>query len=179
MVNDSLISTADREEGLSRAYVYAVATIAGYTFSEANLDRDGIDLRIHAGGFMSPAIGLQLKATIRLGEPGQDGNYRYDLCIEDYRRLIEPSQTPRYLVVLSLPEDENKWLGVSDDEFVIRHCAYWISLEGMGDSENSRTKRIRIPTRNRFDPDALRELIEQSRRRASRTLTGGVDDDQL
>ncbi|MCY4654722.1 MAG: DUF4365 domain-containing protein [Dehalococcoidia bacterium] len=167
MFNDSLTSTADREESLSRAYVYAVTAIAGYTFSEANLDRDGIDLRIHAGGLMKPSIGLQLKATFNLGELGQDGNYRYDLRIEDYKRLIEPSQTPQYLVVLSLPKEEGQWLDVSDYEFVIRHCAYWVSLEGLEESENISTKRVRIPSINRFDPDALQELIERSRERAT------------
>ena len=66
MSPDALLSVRDREEALSRAYVRAVAGFAGYVVSEADFDRDGIDLRIHAGGDFNPAIGLQLKATIGL-----------------------------------------------------------------------------------------------------------------
>ena len=68
MTSDALLTDADREEALSRAYVRAVAGFAGYTVSEEDFDRDGIDLRIHAGGDRSPSIGLQLKATTGLGE---------------------------------------------------------------------------------------------------------------
>ena len=67
MATDALLTDADREEALSRAYVKAVAGFAGYTVSEEDFDRDGIDLRIHAGGDLSPSIGLQLKATVNSG----------------------------------------------------------------------------------------------------------------
>ena len=67
MASDALLSVRDREEARSRAYVRAVAGFAGYVVSEADFDRDGVDLRIHAGGDFNPAIGLQLKATIGLG----------------------------------------------------------------------------------------------------------------
>lgn len=164
MTSDALLSNEDREEALSRAYVSSVASFAGYTVSEENYDRDGIDMRIHAGGLMSPAIGLQLKATTRLGELGSDGSHRYDVPVDNYRRLIRPSQVPRYLVVLSLPASSDEWLTVSADELVIRRCAYWVSLLGRQESENRHTVRIRLPSVNRFDPDALRGLLEQSRR---------------
>ena len=164
MTSDTLLYDMDREEALSRAYVRAVAAFAGYTISEEDFDRDGIDLRIHAGGWLSPSVGLQLKATMRLGEPRQDGSYRYDVPIKNYRRLIRPSQVPRYLVVLSLPASEDDWLTVSADELVIRRCAYYISLLGRPESINRYTERVRLPAENRFDPDALRVLLERSRR---------------
>ena len=69
MAPDALLSGNDREEALSWAYVRAVAAFAGYTLSAPDYDRDGIDLRIHAGGELSPSVGLQLKATTRLGPP--------------------------------------------------------------------------------------------------------------
>ena len=163
MTSDVLLSQADREEGLSTAYVYAVASFAGYTVSEENLDRSGIDLRIHAGGYGSPAIALQLKATVNFRGPSADGNYRYDVPITNYRRLIGRHQTPTYLLVLALPRNEDEWLYSTDDELVLRRCAYWLSLEGMEESDNSSTVTVRIPPANRFDADALRNLIDQSR----------------
>lgn len=51
----------DQQEALSRAYTKTVASYAGYTTASYDLDRDGIDLRIQAGGDMRPSIELQLK----------------------------------------------------------------------------------------------------------------------
>ena len=163
VIADALLTDADREEALSRAYARAVAGFAGYTVSEEDFDRDGIDLRIHAGGILSPSIGLQLKATVNLGNVQSDGCYRYDVPVKNYDRLIKPFQVPRYLVVLALPGDESDWLTVSADELVMRRCAYWVSLYGRMESENQASVRVSIPADNRFDPDALRQLLEQSR----------------
>ena len=167
--DDALLSDNDRKEALSWAYVRAVAGFAGYTVSVENFDRDGIDLRIHAGGWLSPSIGIQLKATVRLGDARPDGNYRYnDLPAENYERLIRPSQVPRYLVLLALPPDESDWLAVSVDCLMMQRCAYWVSLVGQPEKDNLRTVTVSIPPGNWFDPDALQQLLEWSR--------GGYDD---
>lgn len=68
-MNDALLSTADRMEVLSLVYARAVAARAGYVTSVRDLDRDGVDLHIQAGGAMRPAIDLQLKATGNMGDP--------------------------------------------------------------------------------------------------------------
>ena len=163
MASDALLTDNDREEALSRAYVRAVAGFVGYTVSEEDFDRDGIDLRIHAGGRFNPAIALQLKATVRLGAVHQDGSYRYEVPIRNYDRLIMPSQVPRYLVVLSLPANLDDWLNVTTDSLVIHGCAYWVSLLGHRESSNQSGVTISIPTNNRFDPEALHRLIGRAR----------------
>lgn len=175
MATDRLLTDADREEALSWAYVRAVAGFAGYTVSVENFDRDGIDLRIHSGGELSPSIALQLKATVNLGNIHSDGCYRYDLPIRNYDRLIRPFQVPRYLVVLALPTNEADWLTVSNAELIMRRCAFWVSLSGMSESYNRASIRVSIPAVNRFDPDALQQLLEQSRGLAnmSRRLDDG------
>ena len=71
---DALLGSRDLEERLSMAYAHAVAARAGYIPAVYDLDRDGIDLRIQAGGAMRPALDLQLKATINLGAP-RDGAF--------------------------------------------------------------------------------------------------------
>lgn len=178
MNDDTLLSQADREEGISRAYVYAVASFAGYTISEENFDRDGVDLRIHAGGIGSPSIAVQLKATINLRGPLENGDYRYDLPMGNYENLIGLYQVPRYLVVLALPRDANRWLSSSEDELVLRRCAYWVSLEDEEEKANQRTVAVSVPPSNRFDAEALRELIEQSRQGFVYNLSMGGNDDR-
>lgn len=164
MAPDALLSNADREEALSRAYVDIVAGFVGYAVSKANFDRDGIDVRIHADGRLNPEIGLQLKATVRLGGVHSDGCYHYnDLPVKNYDRLIRASMTPRYLFLLALPRDESEWLTVSVDDLVMRRCGYWVSLFGLLESNNRRSKTVHIPADNVFTPEALQWLLEQSR----------------
>jgi hypothetical protein len=152
--------------------------IAGYTVSEENKDRTGIDLRINGGGGSPwPSIDLQLKATINLGEPMEDGCFRFNLRIEDHRRLIGESQTPRYLVVYALPQDKNQWINQSNGRLGLGGAAYWVSLEDMEESDNRVSVTIKIPSDNYFDVDALRNLIDRSRRSVVYDSEEGGNDD--
>ena len=74
MTTDRLLTTRDEEERLSMAYAHTVAARAGYTTAVYDLDRNGVDLRIQAGGAMRPALELQLKATVNL-RPGRCGKF--------------------------------------------------------------------------------------------------------
>ena len=56
MTNDHLLSERDQEELLSIAYAHAVAAQAGYVTAAYERDRDGVDMRIQAGGEMRPAL---------------------------------------------------------------------------------------------------------------------------
>ena len=95
-MTDSLLAPTDIEEALSRVYVQAVAARAGYTTADYSQDRDGIDILIRAGGKMRPALDIQLKATINLGNPS-NRFFHYPLRSENYNLLCVPSQTPRLL----------------------------------------------------------------------------------
>lgn len=159
---DTLLTTQDREEALSRVYVRAVAAGAGYAIAECDFDRDGVDLRIHAGGDMRPALDLQLKATISLAE-SQDGRYRFPLRRRNYDLLRDETQTPRLLVVLDLPKDENQWMTITTEELVLRRRAYWCSLKGYAETDNSSSVTVYIPRENVFDVKSLRVLMKRSR----------------
>ena len=126
-MTDMLLTVSDREEALSRVYAWAVAAIAGYVTADTDFDRDGVDLRIQSGGAMRPALDLQLKATINL-TPSPDGHYRFPLNRRDYDLLRMETQTPRLLVVLHLPRNEERWVTIAAEELVMRRRAYWLSL---------------------------------------------------
>ena len=161
-MTDALLTTADQEEALSYVYVRAVAARAGYTTSTPSLDRDGVDLRIQAGGAMRPTLDVQLKATVNLGRRG-DGHVRYPLKRRNYDLLRIETRLPRLLVVLDLPKDEDLWMTVTEDELVLRHRAYWLSLQGYKESANKESITVPIPEGNLFDVEGLRRLMEQSR----------------
>ena len=64
---DALLGPRDLEERLSMAYVHAVAARGGYITVVYDLDRDGIDMRIQAGGAMRPALDLQFESHHKFG----------------------------------------------------------------------------------------------------------------
>lgn len=161
-MTDSLMSSTDREEALSRAYVAAVAAGAGYTTAESNLDRDGVDVQVRAGGDMRPSIDIQLKATVNLGK-ASNGAFSFPLKRRNYDLLREPTIVPRVLVVLDLPKDEKEWLSVKPEELVLRRCAYWANLAKSPETENKESVTISIENKNRFNVEGLKALMEQAR----------------
>ena len=161
-MTDELLTTPDRQEALSRAYAHAVAAQGGYVTAVYAEDRDGVDLRIQAGGAMRPALDLQLKATVNLID-SVDGHYRFPLKRRNYDLLRIDTQTPRLLVVLDLPKDERRWMRITTDKLVLRYRAYWLNLKGCEETTNRTSVTVRIPKRNIFDVESLQALMEQSR----------------
>ena len=162
-MTDALLSGADRMEALSLVYARAVAARAGYVTSVPDPDRDGVDLRIQAGGAMRPAIELQMKATGNLGAP-KDGRRSYPLKRRNYDLLRDETQTPRLLVVLDLPKDEEMWMTLTNDNLILRRRAYWLNLRGWDETANQTSVTVHLPLANLFNVGALRELMEQSRK---------------
>ena len=162
MATDRLLTTNDQKERLSMVYVLAIVARAGYTTAVDDLDRDGVDLRIQAGGAMRPALDLQLKATINLRQAG-DESFRFPLPVRNYDLLRIRTQTPRLLVVLDLPRDEQQWLTITEDELIIRHRAYWCNLVGEEEKATRKSVTVPIPRKNLFDVAGLQDLMERSR----------------
>ena len=92
-MTDALLAGADQKEALSLVYAKAAAARAGYVTSVPELDRDGIDLHVQAGGAMRPALDLQLKATVNLGPPA-DGRLPFPLKRRNYDLLRIETQIP-------------------------------------------------------------------------------------
>ena len=162
-MTDNLLTIADQEEELSFVYVRAIAAQAGYATSAPSLDRSGVDLSIHAGGAMKPALDLQLKASVNLEKLG-DGFVRHKLKRNNYDLLRIGTQTPRLLVVLDLPTDRDRWVTVTEEKLILRNRAYWLSLQGFPETANVASITVKIPEANLFNVDSMRHLMDQSRR---------------
>ncbi|MGW1420546.1 DUF4365 domain-containing protein [Bradyrhizobium manausense] len=161
-MTDSLLSSQDRQEALSRAYAHAIAAAAGYTTYAPDLDRDSVDLGFSAGGAMRPNLHAQLKATISLSKAGNV--FKFVVKKKNYDDLRAVTQVPRLLIVLGMPRKEQNWLNVSPARLLLRRCAHWVSLRGLPDlPADQATKTVEIPTTNVFDVDALKMLMEKAR----------------
>lgn len=163
-----LPDTAIQEE-LSKAYIQAVASYAGYTVEHINRDNDGVDSVIKSNGkpaedsiLTSVSVEVQLKSCCSEEHvfENEDGNIVYDLKARNYNFLVDSNrQLDIILILLYLPSDKQDWISHSIDELIVRKCAYWVSLKGLDKTNNNGTKRITIPKDNVFSPDALHQIM--------------------
>lgn len=159
-----MMDLSQRKEQFSRAYVHAVATVAGFAVYEPKVDDESGDLGI-AGRVASdiprpPRLELQLKCTSDRIIKNED--IVFSLKRKNYDDLrLDDLIVPRLLVVLSVPRRDDDWLTHTETETTIRHCACWASLRGMED-KGARTKvSISFPRTNLFCVQALRELMRR------------------
>jgi hypothetical protein len=155
-----------RKEQFSYAYLYSIASTAGYSFQIATrpMDFDGIDV-ILAGGsgqgiIRYPRLEIQVKCTA--ADLVSDDTIRYPLNVKNYDDLrVENIHTPRILVIVVVPDRLEEWLAQSQQELCLRHCGYWVSLRGLPPSQNQTTVTVSIPRQNIFDVPGLRLLMQR------------------
>jgi hypothetical protein len=154
-----------QKEEFSYAYIYAIAAVSGYSFQKSSriLDVGGIDGTITGtvsdDTLYEPQLDLQVKSTsldILSAE-----NIRYPLKIKNYNELRkERTVAPRILVVVLIPENLQEWIKHSETELCLRRCAYWVSLRGQPQTQNTETVTIYIPRKNVFTVHALKDLMQ-------------------
>lgn len=160
----------DIEARISYAYLHAVASHAGYVCRPATPDEDkeGIDAVVTAYGTFpgtwrtQVTINIQLKATVK--QPTDDGTHlsyfvpgirRYDKLRDDHREPV------RLLVVLFLPREHPEWLECTEDQLVLKRCAYWASIRNADASDNDSGKTVKIPKDQILKPENLKTLVNR------------------
>lgn len=163
------LTTNDIEAEISYAYLHAVASHAGAGCHSANRasDGNGIDAIVTGwgpfedGGYIEEVdVKIQLKATVS-APVLNNGYYSYFLQgINRYNDLrSEALATHRLLVVLFLPPNQPEWLSISENELLLKKCAYWVSLRGAPASANERGTTIYVPQEQIFNPDNLKNIF--------------------
>ena len=59
-----------------------------------------------------------------------------------------------------VPRLTDSWLTQSDEETILKYCAYWVSLRGKTPTDNNTTVRVNIPQKNRLTVNKLSQLME-------------------
>lgn len=162
------ITEQHRKEDLGQAYVRAVIAKAGFNYGKDDHDY-GIDGTIKEvtnikGRFFPSGAGIcyQLKSSCDV--QFQDDVVIYDLESKNYNDLVADTLTfPIILILFVLPKSEDEWLSVTENEMIIRRCAWWYSLKGRPSTNNSATKRIQIPRNQIFSPESLIELMKKAK----------------
>lgn len=164
----------DIEAELSYAYLHAIASRArvacqycSRTFDSAGVDAELLATRDFGPGALTDvAAHVQMKATV--AHPAErKGRLSYFLAgIDSYNKLrAETIAIPRLLVVLFLPQSAEEWLTHTEDELVLKRCAYWVSLKGAPETANVTGQTVYLPRGQRFSPEELLALMERIARR--------------
>jgi hypothetical protein len=144
-----------QKEKFSLAYVHAVAAVAAAKVSRTDLDDDSIDVSLERSGGCAPRLDMQLKCTAD-AIPTR-GDLSFSLKRKNYDDLRRPTVAPRWLIVMYVPENSVDWLIVTQtqDQVVLRHSAWWISLAGQPETENETSVTVTIRRANLFTPQVL------------------------
>ena len=85
----------------------------------------------------------------------------YSMEVKTYNDLRDTSVgTPRILVLLVLPRDEEQWVHIDQTRFMIRGSAYWMSLRGKGGGTNRERVTVSIPRSNLFTVESLKRIMD-------------------
>jgi hypothetical protein len=163
-----MMDIAQRKEQFSRAYVRAVAAVAGFSVATPEVDDESIDMALSGrsveGVPCRPRIELQLKCTA--GDVVRDDLIVYPLRRKNYDELrLTDLLVPRLLIVVHVPETEEEWLRHTEDELVMRRCGYWVSLRDEPETSNQSKVTVYLPRWNVFDVAGLRALMGRAARR--------------
>jgi len=168
------VSDNDIKEGLSYAYLHAVAHHAGIACQKFDRVIDGMkyDALLLGQEQFAPdsvldevEIYVQLKATSR-PHTLANGKYSFPLEVDAYKALSTTrSLLNKILVLFFLPENKSDWLNHTEDGLLSRRCAYWVSLRGAPQTNNATNQTIYVPKVQSLCPSNLRELMTRLSKR--------------
>lgn len=159
------IPSSHLQERLHFAYVHAVVAKAGATCQPYNPDY-GTDARISAikikpsGGYAKSTVGFECQLKSSTSCEINDQHVVYDLDANTYNHLVAFEDMFGILILFRLPKREVDWLEISEDVMCLRNCCYWLHLTGKK-TKNISSKRIFIPRHQLFNPEAVKQLLNQ------------------
>ncbi len=163
-----MLTITHRQEAFSRAYIQAVASKCGMNCSFREFDY-GIDVTLHeitrrGKRYVESGFKLDIQAKASINVIFEETTIRYDMEKKTYDDLRDCNVgTPRILVLLALPELEDEWAVFSEDNLVLRRCAYWGSFKACVASPNATKLRVSIPRSNCFHAESLGGIMERIR----------------
>lgn len=161
------------KEAISLRYIELIASYNGFKTSSSYPDY-GTDLNIIEVGYRSEEghqrlrdtgreLKVQLKATTINSIEEDKGIIKYDLEAKNFNDIIErkDSAYPLILILFILPANNEDWINISDEELIVRKCAYWYyPTDEFELTSNTATKRIKIDKKNLVNSNTFIELIK-------------------
>jgi hypothetical protein len=162
-----------QKESFSFAYVYAVASAAGFAIHNPRPDRNCVDLKIQADdedfGITSVCVELQVKCTEK-GPKDNAPTFPYRLETPHYNMLRNRGLSPRLLIVVTVPPAVDEWVSQSEENLILYRGGYFLDLAGSEAVPNKSKVTVNVPRENLFTVEAVRNWMRESARRVSAAL---------
>jgi hypothetical protein len=175
------ITKEHTQEGLSRAYVSAVAFSAGVNLELGKCEFDyGVDGYFKKVALIKKTIhntGCNLEFQMKCSYAWRlDGsNISYPLKVGSYNSLVarmaeyrnDVPVTPKILILMCLPDsDPDSWLTLDENTLALKKCCYFHTVEGpVSNADKHSTKTIKIPKTNLLTPASILDLLERVKER--------------
>lgn len=158
----------DCMEQLQEAYVTAVAATAGCSVEIVRRDMHGFDLiilRDSRSGGDEASLWVQLKSTTTvLGADQQWFSFKFRQR-DSFDRLAKLRSAPKAILVVMITSPvQADWTWGDHDHLRVRHCSYWINLEGQSAAPGVQSPTVRLSTANIFDAPALSWMMDKLER---------------
>lgn len=161
---EGLVDESSAKEQFSYAYAHAISSIARFSTYKPFPDDDSIDIGFAAAGgkgtYRSPWLEAQLKCTSQ--EILFKDDLRFPLKMKNYNDLREEKvHVPRILIVVIAPKKLDDFLLQSEESLILKHCAYWHSLRGYEEKNNSSKVTVTLSRKNIFSVETLISLMSK------------------
>ena len=154
-----------QKEQFSVAYLHALASVAGLQLVRSVVDDDSVDVQLARSGNRSPQLAIQLKCSSALSLRTEDFSLR--LKLKNYEDLRRPTMVPRILVVVHCARVGGRVADGEEDQMILRHRAYWLSL--LGEEEHAPIRpsdwqeskvTVRVPRGNLLTAARLQKMMD-------------------
>jgi hypothetical protein len=146
-------------------FVAAIAAAAGFQVAVPypDIGKDLILGRDNEDPELDVQIALQVKSR-RVGDfATSDAGFKIALAVDQFKRLRGRRQVPCYLVMVVVPSEPRDYIRQSSDALILRHSAYWLSLEHhLPVQGDQKTVTVTVPRDNLLTVDVLHEFFNRA-----------------
>lgn len=163
-------------EELSKSFLETIANRQGY-FNSTSRDY-GTDLTIRKANLCpfrkryltsGKAVDIQIKAVsqkyVKYLDDDSKDIIKYSLEVKNYNDLVVRANEngkfiPLILAVFVIPDDKLNWVTLSEEELIIRKCAFFYEIDPFAtESGNKSAVTINIPKSNRIGLDFYNNIF--------------------
>lgn len=153
-------------EQLQEGYVSSIAAAAGCTIEPIRRDIYGFDIRLikpMPPGIEEITLMAQLKSTTTVRPDPEREFFSHQLKKRGYLEdlAIARSGPKAVLLVMVTPPTQDQWTDASHEYMSVRHCCYWVNLEGHPVDNTVASPTVRVPTANIFDSQSLSSMMDR------------------
>ncbi|WP_322938041.1 DUF4365 domain-containing protein [Nocardioides bizhenqiangii] len=154
----------DAMEQLQEGYVSAVAATCGVSAQWTSRDNHKYDVELVRQPVASSeeiSVKAQLKSTTGISMPTGATHLSYQFKSRAaFDSLVMPRGLQKHILILMVVhKDQSRWTYTHHRAMLLRHCCYWLNMEGMTSEADKPT--VSVPAANVFDAAALTGILDR------------------